>query len=101
MCNEIARTILAQLGANRFIAMTGAKMFVAGTSYLMFKLPARFAKHGINCVRITLDPSDTYTVEWMNVRGMKCSNPVETSTGVYADSLRSLFASVTGLAVSL
>lgn len=65
---NVAQTILTQLGGNRFAAMTGAKQFVAVTDYLQFKLPANFAKGGINCVKVTLTAADLYDVEFMKVR---------------------------------
>lgn len=53
-----AKTILAQLGGRRFIAMTGASQFggTADPISLKFTLPGRT----ISKVVITLDPSDTY-----------------------------------------
>ena len=101
-CNEdlvIANTILQQLGGNRFAVMTGAKNFVGMSNGLMFGL-RRGAKNGINKVRITLDPSDTYTVEFYKIRGVNVSK-VSESDMVYADSLRKTFESATGLYTSL
>jgi hypothetical protein len=60
MSNQVAETILNQLGgASRFTVMTGAKNFVYGTNYLKFQLsrPQRI-------VTVTLDPTDTYTMEF-------------------------------------
>lgn len=97
----VANTILEQLGKNRFIAMTGAKNFVGSDDALSFKLPSNFAKGGINAVRIRLDTSrDTYEVTFSKIRGTKVTQ-VSTFNDVYADSLRSLFTSETGLDTSL
>ena len=97
---QIAQAIIDQLGGNRFIAMTGAKMFVFGENWLQFKLPARFATDGINHVKVTLDGSDTYSVEFGKARGINYRKLAE-STGVYADMLAGVFTDATGLATRL
>lgn len=95
---SIAQTILAQLGGSRFMAMTGAKNFLDCGQALQFDLPARFAKGGINKVRVTLEPSDTYTVSFLKYRprALDCQTVAEVSE-VYADSLRQVFTRETGL----
>jgi len=89
--SDTAKTILAQLGGNRFLVMTGAKHIFSdnGGKALVFQLP-RGARDGINAVRIELDASDTYT-----------ATKVREVSFVYADQLQTLFTSTTGLAVSL
>lgn len=98
--NSVASTILEQLGGSKFSTMTGAKNFVSDGNSLRFKLPANFARRGINLVRITLDPSDTYTLEFMKLRGTSVQRVSERS-GVHADQLRKVFVNETGLDVSL
>ena len=97
-----ALIILQQLGGGRFIAMTGANSLVGGPTELQFHLPARFARNGINCVRVHLSADDTYLVSFYKVakRGLQVK-VVSTFEQVYCDQLRSLFTSETGLAVSL
>lgn len=90
---QIAETILAQLGGNRFLVMTGARNLLHDTASLSFKLPA-IAK--ANYVKITLDPDDTYSVEFGRVRGLGYFK-MSTLSGVYADNLQSVFTSHTGL----
>lgn len=97
---QIAQTILEQLGGNQFIAMTGAKNLGADTDSLSFRLPSNFAKQGINYVKITLKPSDTYTVETGKIRGLDYKKLGEQEM-VYADNLRRVFTSITGLDVAL
>jgi len=92
----ISKTILAQLGGRRFIAMTGARDFIGGTDYLMFRLPRGLAKNGINKVKITLDWTDTYIVEAMRLGPVACEI-LEKVDFVYADALQSVFTSLTGL----
>jgi MoaA/NifB/PqqE/SkfB family radical SAM enzyme len=96
----VANTILEQLGGNRFRTMTGASALVGSNIGLTFKLPSRFANNGINYVRITLDATDTYTVEFVRLRGTKITI-VDSVSNVYADNLQAVFTSATGLAVRL
>lgn len=98
---QAANIILNQLGGNKFIAMTGAKDLVnLSGKGLQFKLPARFAKDGINCVRITLNDSDRYDIEYGKVRGLDYK-VLNESSDIYADALRANFKEVTGLDTSI
>ena len=95
---EIAQTILNQLGGRRFVAMTGAKNFVADSenAKLSFKLPARFAKNGINHVSIRLTPMDVYTVKFSKIWASKVTE-ISNHNDIYCDMLVELFESETGL----
>ena len=62
----IAATILAQLGNAKFIAMTGAKNFMGFGNGLSMQLPRNASK--ANRLKITLDATDTYTVEFRVMR---------------------------------
>jgi len=95
----IATTILEQLGGSKFLAMTGARQLVYDTRELAFKLPG-FAKDGINYVKVVLNADDTYSVIFMKYRGLKVTN-VKTVDMIYADMLRDVFKSVTGLDCTL
>lgn len=90
----IAQTILSQLGGNRFIAMTGAKMFVADKNALIFRIPRA---NKVVCVRIQLDPSDTYTMKFFAKDGPVGLKEVKTFTDIYSDMLQDCFTRVTGL----
>ena len=98
MANQIAETILQQIGGGKFKIMTGAKNFLSHKEgALSFRIPSRFAKFGINYVKITLNASDTYDVEYGKV-GAKCKYDVITvSVNIYADMLQRDFTTVTGL----
>jgi hypothetical protein len=96
----ISTTILEQLGGGKFIAMTGANQFVGSSNSLRFKLPANLTAGRGNLMVITLDPSDTYTVTLYKNAKMHCVVVAERSL-VYADSLRDVFESLTGLRTSL
>lgn len=99
---SVSKTILEQLGGQKFIVMTGAKAFVGGSDYLMFALPGNpgYVKDGWNKVKITLTPDDLYEVTFMRIRGLKVMKE-ETVKGVYNDMLRSIFTKYTGLYTSL
>ena len=115
---DVANTIHQQLGGNRFGVMTGAKNFGAhaaekGTrGALSFTLPSRFAKDGINYVKITLMGSDTYTVEFIKIgprpslKQMMAGKEQTITTvkkleDIYADQLQSAFTRHTGLDTKL
>lgn len=90
----IANTILEQLGGGRFLAMTGAKNLVATERDLQMKLPTISRA---SCITITLEPSDTYTVQAYRGRGLKICAYGEPVRDVYADALRRVFEDLTGL----
>lgn len=95
-----ANEVLKQLGGNKFIAMTGAKNFMTDDAKktIYFKIPR--AKSGITHVRITLKGSDTYTMEFISLRGANLKI-VKKVDGVYNDQLQSVFTQYTGLKTSL
>lgn len=90
----VAKTILQQLGGNKFIVMTGAKDFVGGADYLAFRLPK--AKGGINKVRIKLNANDLYDVEYGRIRKLEYK-VIATDEGIYEDMLQECFTKATGL----
>jgi hypothetical protein len=98
---EIATTIAQQLGGGtrRLGAMIGAHGFTAGDSSLSFRFKAK-AKNGSNAMRIVLEPSDTYRVEFLSIRGtsVKSKGVFE---DVYAEDLKRIFEGETGLYLSL
>jgi hypothetical protein len=100
--DSIARTILQQLGGTKFMAMTGAVNLLDTGNGLSFRLVGShdFIKNGINYVKITLDPSDTYTMEFGKIRGSKYT-VIKTLDNIYNDNLREIFTRETGLETSL
>lgn len=100
--HQVPRIILEQLGGKRFLAMTGASHLVGSETALTFALPStpHCVRGKINRVRVTLDPSDAYTVTYFRVqRGVWLT--VEEDDDVYADALQESFTRVTGLATHL
>lgn len=100
---EVAKTIIDQLGGQRFAAMTGAKGWTAlqvneqQDGGVQFRI-GRNAK-SIHWVRVTLTYADTYTMEFG--RGYKTSRVVSTFEDIYCDQLRGTFEDATGLYTSL
>lgn len=97
---SVANTILAQLGGPRFVTMTGAKHLLGDDNSLSFKIPTA---NGINYCKITLDADDTYSVAFSYLgRAPKYTvTLVKEVSMVYADGLRTVFESATGLRTSL
>lgn len=93
---KTADAILQQLGARRFLVMTGAKNLVATGAGLVFSLPARFAKDGVNLISVELDPSDTYVVTAFK-KGRAGLREVAQEAGIYCDGLQASFTRLTGL----
>lgn len=92
----IAQTILRQMGGRTLTIMTGARNFIDHGNALSFRLPSGFARNGINYVKITLDPSDTYTVEFSRIRGASVKE-VSRHEDIYNDMLMDCFRRETGL----
>lgn len=97
--DQIATTILSQLGGNRFLAMTGAKPTMYGERKLSFRLPR--AKKSINHLTVTLRADDTYDMRFGTLIGSRPYAEKDRFEGVYADDLQRLFTEATGLYTSL
>lgn len=93
--NEIAKTILEQLGGGMFRAMTGAKDFVATEKGLKFSLPSSY--NGIKAVSVELRVDDTYDLRFLKPD----FSERKSYDGVYAEDLRRIFTEETGLRTSL
>ena len=93
---RVANTIRDQIG-NRAFAMMGAWSLSGSKHSLTFKIKG---SRITNCVQVTLDPSDTYTIGFFKTSGHSI-RLVATVEGVHADNLRSVIESNTGLALSL
>jgi hypothetical protein len=91
-----AEEVLRQLGGRRFIAMTGANSFVKDKEKrsIVFKIPK--GGNGINYVKITLNGSDTYDIEFIKMRSGNMTI-VNTANDIYAEQLQEVFTENTGL----
>jgi hypothetical protein len=96
---QIAQTILNQLGSQKFLSMTGAKNLVRLKNGLQFDLPGRMTKNHINKVAITLE-NDEYTIITYKLRGVDL-RPVDTKNGIQASQLKQIFSQLTGLETHL
>lgn len=92
----VAAAILDQLGARRFLAMTGARELVATAKGLQFRLPANFAKDGVNMIRVELEDSDTYTVTAGRFARLEFKEKAREEL-IYCDMLQAAFTRLTGL----
>lgn len=92
----VANMIRDQLGRMAF-AMMGASMLSGDHRSLQFRIKG---SPKVNSIRIVLDPSDTYTVQFWRLRGINAKLVSEFSD-IYADSLRRLIEKETGLYLSL
>ncbi len=112
---QIANTILTQMGgAGKLKLMTGAKNFIALDSGVSFEFPT---VHRRNYIKVTLEPDDTYTVEFGRKKritpglmgAMDPEKPISMEdfytkisehTDIYFDQLKELFEKETGLYLS-
>lgn len=91
----VANEIKRQLGGAIF--MFGARLLVHDHNSLAFSIRG---SRKVNKVKITLEPTDTYRVQCFKLRGVEC-RPVSESTMVYADQLKPVLETHTGLRASL
>lgn len=98
MGNQVAETIMKQLGGRRFSLMTGSSKFIAGDYSLSFKLVRNPSK--ANYCRITLNGMDLYDMEFFKSKGADLEL-IEKKEGLYDDMLQSSFTQVTKLYTSL
>jgi len=102
---KTSKTILEQLGGNKFIAMTGSSNFTYDSKndiYLSMKLAKNVSK--ANYLTITLTPMDTYKMEFTSVRTKNWElerKVIATIENVYCDQLSAAFTKVTGMYTSL
>ena len=97
---QAAQTIIAQMGGSRRLAMMiGASVFAGDDNSVMFSFKG---SRKMNKCRVTLDATDTYTVEFFKYSPSKGTCPVVNEiSGVYGDMLVDIFESRTGLFLSI
>ena len=97
MSKEVANTILQQLGGRRLSVMTGAKNFMSHNDLcggLSFRIPQIAGI--VNYVKIILNGSDLYNVEFGRIRGNDYK-VLSSFEDIYAEDLIELFEKETGL----
>lgn len=106
---NVAKTILDQLGGNKFVVMTGSKKFVDFGNSISMKLSRNVS--GAQYLKIELTPADVYIMTFAKIKkvlnkeyaalGVKIYDDeiqtVKEIENVYCDELQSVFTSVTGL----
>jgi len=98
--DQVAETIADQIGRKAFFMM-GTRFRTACGSVLFFDIRGCVK---FNRVRITLDCSDTYTVEFLKLvtsNGAQIVKRDLTRSGVYAEDLKKCLEHNTGLCLSL
>ena len=94
--SEVANTILHQLspqGPRGLKLMLGVDVFIAGPNSVSFRFKG---SRKVNCLRIVLTASDTYDLTFTKARGSQLTN-VSEHKDIYAEDLRNLFETTTGL----
>ena len=94
-----AKTLLKQLGGNKFIAMTGAKDFGVGSDGLHFKI-GRNSKSISHVVIDYKRGKDLYEMKFLRVRAGKIK-VIKKVDNVYFDQLGKIFTRYTGLYIRL
>ena len=96
---SIAKTILEQLGGNKFRMMTGAKNLMGFENGLVMKLGRNSSNS--NYLKITLNSMDTYDMEFAKLTRMGEKKSVTEYKNVYNDLMRGTFTAHTGMYTSL
>lgn len=99
--DTIPLTILTQLGGNWAMVMIGGTPAAETKGRALLVKWKAAAKGKLTAVQIAYEWDDTYTLTWYRGRGIHLrpvGMPIE---GVYAEDLRSIFESTTGLYLSL
>ena len=95
----VAKTILEQLGGNKFRMMTGAKHFGARDNSLSMKIGRNSSNS--NYLKITLNSMDTYDMEFAKVTKMGEKKSVTEYNNIYNDMLTDQFTAHTGMYTKL
>ena len=96
---SVAKTILEQLGGNKFRMMTWAKNFMGFENGLVMKLGRNSSNS--NYLKITLNSMDTYDMEFAKLTRMGEKKSVSEYNNIYCDMLTDQFTAHTGMYTSL
>ena len=96
---SVAKTILKQLGGNKFAAMTGAKNFVDCGDALAMRIGRNSSNS--NYLKITLNSMDTYDMKFCKLTRKFEEKSVTEYKNVYNDLMRGTFTAHTGMYTSL
>lgn len=95
--SDIGQVLAAQIGRGAFV-MLGARDILTTERGLQFAVGRNARK--VSKIAITLEADDTYTMRFYAGRGLSIRE-IEAVTMVYADSLRAVIESHTGMHTSL
>ena len=96
---SVAKTILSQLGGNKFAVMTGAKNFIDTGDGLSMKIGRN--KTSSNYLKITLNMMDLYDMKFSQVTKNFEEKSVTEYNNVFNDQLTEIFESHTGMYTTL
>ena len=96
---SVAKTILSQLGGNKFTVMTGAKNFVDTGDGLSMRIGRN--KTSSNYLKITLNMMDLYDMKFCQVTKNFEEKSVTEYNNVFNDQLTEIFESHTGMYTTL
>ena len=95
----VAKTILEQLGGNKFRMMTGAKHFGARDNSLSMRIGRNSSNS--NYLKITLNSMDLYDMKFCKLTRKFEEKSVTEYKNVYNDLMRGTFTAHTGMYTSL
>ena len=95
----VAKTILEQLGGNKFRMMTGAKNLAGDENSLSMRIGRNSSNS--NYLKITLNSLDTYDMKFCKLTRKYEDKSVTEYSDVYNDMLTDVFTSHTGMYTSL
>ena len=90
----VAKTILTQLGGNKFVAMTGAKNLAGDENSLSMRIGRNSSNS--NYMKITLNSMDMYDIRFSRVVKYQEKN-IKEYNNVFDDMLTKIFTSHTGM----
>ena len=96
---SVAKTILSQLGGNKFCALTGAKNFIDTGDGLSMKIGRN--KTSSNYLKITLNMMDLYDVRFSRVSPKGGERSVTEYNNIFNAQLVEVFEKHTGMYTSL
>ena len=96
---RVAKTILEQLGGNKFRMMTGAKNLVGEEDSLSMRIGRNSSNS--NYLKITLNSMDTYDMKFCKLTRKFEEKSVSEYNNIYNDMLTDQFTAHTGMYTSL
>lgn len=95
---QVASTILKQLGSSTFMTVTGANNFIATEQGLQFDLPntKTYVRRNISRVHVIRECDETYTLKGFRFRNREASEVVSQS-GILGAKLVDAFEEMTNL----